>query len=419
MMNRKDNAQVGVVVAILMVSLIVAVMVLIQVYYVPNWMKDKEADHMDVVADQFSNLKFSMDLQATSKINTPITGSVTMGSKELPYFVSSRSFGSLNVLPPASSNFSILVTLQSGMVQGLYQPDPFDSGSINYVNSISKFELIISTLNIGDTFNISINGVKSMEVNVISNVSGFRITLKTTNSTGIILFNQTIAASLPQHEFRINLLNSDYKFVNDVIPFITAPYNISVNGSSNGDFSIRCYKYGSTTVPLSYPLGIIRYQSDNAYFVDQTYVYEGGAVILEQTTGEAIISSPFFSARNCTTSHIINMSIVDIIGMAGKTSASGYGTYYIRTNYSSYQDYKALAKAITINITTNYPSAWGRYLNNTMNNSGITNFTINANEKNNYVLIVIDGPQQGNPYDVDLRIRKTKIYAQIGPGWVS
>ncbi|RLF42083.1 MAG: hypothetical protein DRN17_08130, partial [Thermoplasmata archaeon] len=66
MMNRNENAQVGVIVAIMMVSLLVAVLVIVQVYYVPNWMKDKESNHMDTVANQFSNLKFSIDLQATS-----------------------------------------------------------------------------------------------------------------------------------------------------------------------------------------------------------------------------------------------------------------------------------------------------------------------------------------------------------------
>jgi len=420
MMNGKENAQVGVIVAILMVSLLVAVLVLIQVYYVPNWMKDKESNHMDTVANQFSNLKFSIDLQATSSMYAPITTSITLGSKELPYFVSSRAFGSLNILPTTSSNFSIYVTSQYGRTKNLYQSTVTPPDSIDYVDSISEFYLIISTLSDGDTFNVTLNGNENIEVSVLQhNETTFRINLKTINGTQI-LFNQTIASSIPQEEFRVNLLNSDYRFSTDVLPYATTPFNLSINASNtNGNFFIKCYKYDGSTISLSYPIGTIQYQSDNSYFVDQTYSYEGGAVVLKQHDGEAIISPPSFSAINFTTKHIFNLSVVDIVGIEGKTSASGYGTYSIRTNYSTHTYYKALARDITIRINTNNPSAWGRYLRNLMNNSGITNFTVDINESENYVSLSLQGPQSNDSYDVELSIRVTKIYAQVGPGWVS
>ncbi len=420
MMNGKNNAQVGVVVAILMVSLLVAVMVLIQVYYVPNWMKDKEANHMDTVADQFSNLKFSIDLQAMSHIDVPIASSVTLGSKELPYFVSSRAFGSLNVLPPTSSNFSISVTAQSGMERNLYQqliqsPYPRD---VNYAEGMSRLDLIINTLADGDTFNVSLNGNKNIEVSVSLEGSGYRILLETINGTQV-LFNQTIAVSLPQHEYIINLLNPDYKFYTDVLPYMNSPYNMTLNGTSNGDFRIKCYVYSSATISLSSNLGTIRYTSDNSYFVDQTYVYEGGAVIIGQYDGEAIISPPFVSFGNYTSTHAVNLSVVNINGIAGKTSASGYGTYSVRTNYSGYSDYMAMAKSVTINITTSYPSAWYRYLDNMIRSSGINN-TTNVSSGNGYVSMTLDGPQgSGSSYDVNFYMRTTDIYAQVGPGWVT
>jgi len=420
MMNGKNNAQVGVVVAILMVSLLVAVMVLIQVYYVPNWMKDKEANHMDTVADQFSNLKFSIDLQAMSHIDVPIASSVTLGSKELPYFVSSRSFGSLSILSPTSSNFSISVTAQSGMERNLYQQviqSPYPK-KVDYAEGMSQLDLIINTLADGDTFNVSINGNKNIEVTVSSEGSDYRIVLKTINGTQV-LFNQTIAVSLPQHEYIINLLNPDYNFYTDILPYVNSPYNITVNGTSNGDFRIKCYRYSSATISLSSNLGTIQYQSDNAYFVDQTYVYEGGAVIIEQYGGEAIISPPFINLRNYTTTHTVNMSVVNIKGMAGKTSASGYGTYSVRTNYSGYSDYKAMARSITINITTKYPSAWYRYMNSTIKNSDIDSTTYNISMGNSYVSVVLNGPQGGGVYDINFYMRTTDIYAQVGPGWVT
>lgn len=419
MMLGNKNAQVGIIVAILVISLFVAVIVIIQVYYVPQWMKDKEADHMDTVTNQFANLKFSIDLQAMSQADIPITNSITLGSKELPYFMSARAFGSLQILSSSESNFGIYITPTSGRMKTVYQPDASSSGEIDYVTEILKLDLSIDTLNNGDMFNLSINGVKNLEIRVISGANGFRITLKTINNTQII-FNQTIASALPQEAFIINLLNPDYKFFTDVLPYISTPFTISFNGSSNGNFVIKCKRFGeASSSSIQYSLGTIQYESDNAYFVDQTYIYEGGAIILSQTDGEAVISSPSFSARNMTTQQIFNISIIDVKSIPGKTSATGYGTYSIRTNYSSHTQYSMIAKSITIRINTEYTSAWARYLQNFLNASSITNFTVIANESQGYAEVTLNGPQGGDAYDIQFSLNKIEVYAQVGPGWVS
>jgi len=416
-MQENKNAQVGIVVTILVISLFVAVIVIIQVYYVPQWMKDKEADHMDVVANQFANLKFSIDLQVMSKADIPITNSITLGSKELPYFLSSRAFGSLQILSSSESNFGIYITPSSGRMKEIYTYTA-SNGEIDYVTGILSLDLRIDTFNDGDLFNISINGNKNLEMRVVNDANGFRIVLKTINNTQII-FNQTIASALPQETFIINLLNPDYKFYTDVLPYIITPYTLSFNGSSNGNFIIKCRRFGTpSSSPIQYSLGTIKYQSENAYFVDQTYVYEGGAVILSQTFGEAVISSPSFSARNMTTAHIFNISIIDIKEIAGKTSATGYGSYSIRTNYSDSTRFSMIAKNLTIQINTEYASAWGRYFRNFLNASYITNFTVVVNESGNYVLITLNGPQGGDAYDIQFSLNKIEVYAQVGPGWV-
>ncbi|MCD6262211.1 MAG: hypothetical protein J7J52_04230, partial [Deltaproteobacteria bacterium] len=84
-MNMDNKGQVGVIVAILVVSLLVAVLVIIQTVYVPQWMKDREAEHMDNVANQFADLKYSLDLQASQRSLSPLINSITLGSKELPF----------------------------------------------------------------------------------------------------------------------------------------------------------------------------------------------------------------------------------------------------------------------------------------------------------------------------------------------
>src|SRR5512136_787170 len=97
-----DNAVVGVVTAILLVGLIVAVVSLVQTMYIPKIMKEREADHMDKVAEQFTYLTSVIDGQAADGAkNMPTATSVTLGSKELPYMLSIRAYGSLEILDNA------------------------------------------------------------------------------------------------------------------------------------------------------------------------------------------------------------------------------------------------------------------------------------------------------------------------------
>ena len=95
-----DDGVAGVIVAVLMIGLLVSGIGFIQSVYVPQWMEQKEAEHMDNVAIQFSQLKYSIDtLSVTSQSNSQISTPITLGSEKLPFLKSMRSYGSINVLP--------------------------------------------------------------------------------------------------------------------------------------------------------------------------------------------------------------------------------------------------------------------------------------------------------------------------------
>jgi hypothetical protein len=104
----EDQGIVGIVVAFLITGLIVIVISIVQTVYVPKWMEQSEADHMEIVADQFSQLKFAIDTQsAIQKPDTPISTSITLGNKEIPFLMSSRAYGSLEIL---SDECSVIIT---------------------------------------------------------------------------------------------------------------------------------------------------------------------------------------------------------------------------------------------------------------------------------------------------------------------
>ena len=412
MMNNKG--QVGVIVAILIVTLLISVLVIIQVYYIPKWMKEREAEHMDTVANQFAQLKYSLDLESSEKSSTPLTNSITLGSKELPYFVSSRAFGSLQILSSDLSNFSISIN-GNGMSSSLTTLVGNTNSPAYHVISINSFEIVIDSVESGDFYNATFytitNNVTENVSKIYVKVGNFYDNLLEINLTVInrsqTVFNQTVAVGLREgSSYTINLLNDDYKFT-QILSSIPSPFNISFNTSSNGNFNIVCYKYISGSISYSNSFGKIKYESENAYFVDQNYIYEGGAVILSQSEGNSLIYPPLFSFSNST--RTLNFTIVNIIGLTGKTGVTGYGTYSIRTNYSHSNVYRWYGNNLTINITTNYPDAWYKYISDRMIESDFSNYNITYTD--NLVLIEIS--------DVTLILNIPVIYAQVGPGWIT
>jgi len=227
-----DNAVAGIITAILLVGLIVIVISLIQTTYVPKWMRSIEAEHMGDVADQFSQLKSAIDIQAATGQKTPMSTSITLGNKEIPYFSASRAFGSLLIL---SDNCTVTIT---------------------------------------------------------------------------------------------NLSNSS-----------------------------------------SYSLGIIKYSSKNVYYLDQSYIYEAGSVILNQSEGNVMSIKPFSAIKNGNVN--ITFGIVNITGVGGSTSAGGYGTYPIRTEFV--RNTTVLMNNIkNITIATNYPNAWHQAFKSILQSANLT-----------------------------------------------
>lgn len=99
----EDTAVVGIVSAILLVGLFVTVFTIVQTVYVPQWMEERESEHMTDTASQFMLLKFAIDTQIVSKSTLSITTPITLGSDKIPYFLSERSYGSLEVTSNSQS----------------------------------------------------------------------------------------------------------------------------------------------------------------------------------------------------------------------------------------------------------------------------------------------------------------------------
>jgi hypothetical protein len=290
-MNRKfrisQDGVVGIVVAVLLLGLMVSVVSLVQLVYVPDWMEQREAEHMDEVATQFSQLKFAIDTLNANKQNyTTIATSITLGSKELPYWMSLRAFGNLEIL---------------------------------------------------------------------------------------------------SDEFKITIIN--------------------VSSSSN--FSI----------------GGIKYSSSNGYFLDQDFIYEGGAIITNQADGNIISIKPSFPGiKKVGNKLFLTLNLINISGVGGKLSGSGYGTTAIQTEYSGLQIEQIIEDVRSIEIFSKYSYSWYIFMNWTLENQGLVpgavvgDFYITPDHDNNRITVDFFSTNLEGFPTINLSI--IEILAQIGPGWI-
>ncbi len=264
-----DNAVAGVIEALLLVALVAIVLSTIQLVYIPEIMEQKEAEHMDDVDNQFSYLKSVIDLQSSLQKDVPISSPITLGSSELPYFVTARAFGQLDIIDDPSS--------------------------------------WIET---------------------------------------------------------------------DLISYI--------------------------------PLTSIQLDAMNSYFVQQLYILEGSAVLVQQSDGESVRIEPSLSVQNNSDNISIIWQLPEFKSIAGKNSASGYQNCFVRTNYSSNITYSGITN---ISIYSQFLNAWNATFNSVLDEA-IEKGYIHIYRYSDHLLIA-PGTKK-----IHLAITLATIYAQIGPGIV-
>ena len=273
-----NDGVAGVLVALLMVGLIISSIAFVQMVYVPKWMKEKEAEHMDLVATQFSQIKFSIDtLSLLEKKYSPISAPLTLGTKELPILTSTRAYGDVEIL--------------------------------------------------SDEFKISIDH----------------------------------------------------------------------NGYANS---------------INYSIGGIKYTSRNAYYLNQIYTFEAGAVILAQDNGEVVYSKPSYYITN---GHDLLFELTRIKGDIGKNVATGYGTYPIQMEFSDSQEI-GFSDVSKITIINSHVKAWFKYFSDMFSGySSLDSIVFTANGDGIEIIFVDTGNIADFP---DLDINLVDINVQLSPGWI-
>jgi len=286
--NNSDYGVVGIIVALLVIGLIVSAIAMVQTVFVPKWMEQKESEHMGEVANQFTQLKFAIDtLALIGEDDIPISTPVTLGSDEMPFLTTMRSYGDINIAPNSGKT------------------------TITYISADGELESV------------------------------------------------------------------------------------------------------------SFKTGAIHYSSSNAYYLDQDYVYENGALILSQQSKDVMSIQP---SLDILLNKDLSFTIFRISELGDKTSAGGYGTYPIQTKFVDNNDY-IYNNVQSISIETSYQNAWQLFLKDKLESDSLDieygfEADITTDPDLDLVVVTFAEDVDNNVFYPDLYIKLIDIGAQISPGWV-
>jgi hypothetical protein len=135
---KSNDAVVGMISAILLIGLLVMVLSFVNYSYVPQWVENEESSHMEMVSNQFAQLKYAIDIQSLINDNTALTTSIKLSRDEIPFLDPYRNFGSITVKPDRCT----FVILDNNGNYYNYTTDSieFSSQNLYYVNQDYIFE---------------------------------------------------------------------------------------------------------------------------------------------------------------------------------------------------------------------------------------------------------------------------------------
>lgn len=157
---------VGIVATVLIIGLLITVVGIIKTVHVPKWIEQKEAQHMNDVETQFTQLKYTLDLLALLEKNVAISNYVTLGSEEVPFINEGRTYDTLAI---SSDDFQINFSNATDTFSFPLSNIVFSSKNTYFVNQVLCLEA--GALILSQTSNSILLGPPLISVSNFTNVS--------------------------------------------------------------------------------------------------------------------------------------------------------------------------------------------------------------------------------------------------------
>lgn len=232
-------------------------------------------------------------------------------------------------------------------------------------------------------------------------------------------------------------LNTDSS--NDItmsVPFHMGGGDLPLIGTikSSGTLSVNRNECGITVIPdngdniTDISCGTVSYNSQNRYYVDQNFIYEGGALILSQGEQSSMMLYPSIRfSRESANKYNVSIHAVEIYKktyappeiISSNTDCSlhlnGLGFDSLYDSMDSFND----IDSFNLTVNTTHPDAWHLYLGETMSEARITDYTLSQTENSVCLIFPTNLTNGTSPSGESLErlcISKTVVKAEPGIG---
>ena len=182
--------------------------------------------------------------------------------------------------------------------------------------------------------------------------------------------------------FLISDQNSTASNITIMMPLHTGSMKMPFTGSSrfSGTVSVNTDTCNMTIVPANgsernINCGTISYTSNNNYYVDQTFKYENGALILAQKEHSVMKHYPMISISKVSNKNYnFSINAIEIRGLKDTHSSNSdcsvhlsdgsFSPFYDSLDYGNVSSFE-------LKIYTDHPDAWEAYFNETMKRAGL------------------------------------------------
>ncbi len=118
--------------------------------------------------------------------------------------------------------------------------------------------------------------------------------------------------------------------------------------------------------------GSIEFLGANRYFIQQNVTYECGAILLNQSDGESMLSGIAIRIVNNGGVWSMKLTLTSLTGVDKTIGGSGTKSITSTLEYTNYQKLSnSSGSPVNLTIVTKYPYAWESYFKSLLNKSGV------------------------------------------------
>jgi hypothetical protein len=243
------------------------------------------------------------------------------------------------------------------------------------------------------------------------------------STADIITFLQFSNSSAPDNSFlTVPSVTIPISMGGGEIPILEPSKSSGILSIDTEPCNMTIILYNSSNLPSfseTVDCGGITYYSNNREYVDQTFRYENGALILKQGKRSIMKEDPPFitTSNNNSDKYNISIQIIKIKGYSDTVSSNTYASLRLNGTkvepiYDSSSDGKDV-KSFNCTITTKYPESWMSYLSKVARKAELknyTDYTLESISDNVYFNLT------GSKNLENLHITKYVIGAEMGAG---